>query len=455
MGCAGLIGQTEWDKTVRNRWLAGISISWLIVGATHARPILNDEVFANAALRELHNLAVASVKLAQATKDGDDLGCKYANESMEEAAHKALENMHYMSFAPVDAVEAVSRLLRLAPSTQPSGCYADSGANLVPLTAGQAIMALRWDYAIGDEDWYVIETNGDITGKNPLRYSQSLKDQNYSWISTRPKNMVFIVESDWKSEMESDQVADSSLENSGNSVQAIEVDYRKASNDETTEVYFYRTKDGAVAAAQEQKKRADDHAQAEAERKAAESDWKKKLELAPFLVANRDVGFKLIYGICKSAYDLNGKAKCVDIKTEDWSDDPRLPYKWFSDIDQCNDALKTLFLKHAFDVKNGSGDFFTRDCLPAPKASRKAARGYQMVFTLSAPAPISDRLSYENFRESASGSATLFKSFNDCRSKIDDAYSTVEKYLKVDEDGKFLSDKTKSITGIAYCVPVY
>jgi hypothetical protein len=254
--------------------------------------------------------------------------------------------------------------------------------------------------------------------------------------------------------MGSDQVADASLENSGNNVQAIEVDYRKASNDETKEVYFYRTKDRAVAAAQEQKKRAEDDAQAEAARKAAESDWKQKLGSAPFLVANRNVGFKLIYGICKSAHDLNGEAKCVDEETQDWSDDPRLPYKWFSDIDPCNDALKELFLKHAFDVKDGSRDFVTRDCVPAPKATARAVRGYQMVLTLSAPAPISDKVSYENFRESVSGKTTLFKSFKDCENKMDDAYSTVEKYLKVDEDGEFL-DKTNSITGIAYCIRVY
>jgi len=77
-----------------------------------------------------------------------------------------------------------------------------------------------------------------------------------------------------------------------------------------------------------------------------------------------------------------------------------------------------------------------------------------MVLTISAPAPISDKISYENLRESVSGRTMTFKSFKDCENKMDDAYSTVEKYPKVDEDGKFL-DKTNSITGIAYCIRVY
>ena len=82
----------------------------------------NDEIFANAALRELHNLAVASVQSEQAAKDSDNLGCRDAYESMQKAAHEALMNMHQMSFAPIDALDRVSSLLRvsnLAPNECP------------------------------------------------------------------------------------------------------------------------------------------------------------------------------------------------------------------------------------------------------------------------------------------------------------------------------------------------
>jgi len=47
------------------------------------------------------------------------------------------------------------------------------------MKAGQAIMALRWDYAIGDGDWNMVNASGDVEDKNPLRYAQSLKDQKY------------------------------------------------------------------------------------------------------------------------------------------------------------------------------------------------------------------------------------------------------------------------------------
>jgi hypothetical protein len=186
----------------------------------------NDEVFANAALRALHNLAVASVQSERAAKDSDDLGCRDAYETMQKAAHEALTNMHHMSFAPIDAIADVSSLLRVS-HLAPNGCSIEvaSNTNLLPLIAGQAIMSLRYDHAIGDGDWYSVNASGDVEAKNPLRYAQSLKDQNYSWVNVRPKGMTVIVESDWKAEMVSNQVDDPSIDNSGLNLKAVEVDY--------------------------------------------------------------------------------------------------------------------------------------------------------------------------------------------------------------------------------------
>jgi hypothetical protein len=47
--------------------------------------------------------------------------------------------------------------------------------------------------------------------------------------------------------MPSHKVDDPSIENSGDSLKTIEVDYRKNSDDDNTMVYFYRTKDDAIA----------------------------------------------------------------------------------------------------------------------------------------------------------------------------------------------------------------
>ena len=52
---------------------------------------------------------------------------------------------------------------------------------------------------------------------------------------------------DWKAEMASHEVGDPSIENSGNNLKIVEVDYRKNSGDDNTYVYFYRTKEDAQA----------------------------------------------------------------------------------------------------------------------------------------------------------------------------------------------------------------
>jgi hypothetical protein len=117
------------------------------------------------------------------------------------------------------------------------------------MTAGQAILGLRTDYAIGGADWYKVDASGTVEAKNPLRYAQSLKDQNYSWIDVRPKGKMFLLVPDWKAEMASHNVSDPVIENSGSNLKAVEVDYRKNAGDDNTYVYFYRSREEAQAAA--------------------------------------------------------------------------------------------------------------------------------------------------------------------------------------------------------------
>ena len=221
----------------------------LVLTAGFARAAsTNDEIFANAALRELHNLAAASAQSERAAKDSDGIGCRDAYDGMQKAAHQALTNMHQMSFAPIDALNRVSSLLRLS-NLAPNGCLDEDVMKMAPPTmiAGQAIIALRTDYSIGDAEWYMVNPSGDVEAKNPLRYAQSLNNQSYSWVDARPKGMVFLGVTDWKAEMGSYEVDDRSIENSGNNLKFVEVDYRKNSGDETTSVYFYRTKEDAQA----------------------------------------------------------------------------------------------------------------------------------------------------------------------------------------------------------------
>jgi hypothetical protein len=305
-------------------------------------------------------------------------------------------------------------------------------------------MALRWDYAIGDDDWYVIETNGEVVGKNPLRYHQSLKERDYSWVITLPRGMVVILERDWKSEMSSNQVDDFSIENSGNNVQNVEVDYRKNPEDEVTEVYFYRSKEAALAVVRE-----------EAARKASELDWKQKLASLSFIIANQDVGFKLIYAVCKLG-DTNEKgATCNTEDSHDWSDDPHTQYRWFSSIKECDDQIYKIHENHPSTVKLQDGDFFTSDCVPAPKIVGRTLKGYRMAVSISSPDPLYGQVSYVDLRRSGSDKAIVFDTFKGCNNNVQDMYSKIERYLNIDENGMFLSDKNKSITAMVNCVRVY
>ena len=355
-------------------------------GFAHAAST-NDEVFANAALRELHNLVAASVQSERAAKDSDDIGCRDAYESMQKAAHEALTNMHNMSFAPIDAIADVSSLLRVS-HLAPNGCAMDivTDTDTLPLIAGQAIMALRYDYAIGDGDWYTVNASGDVEAKNPLRYAQSLKDQNYSWVSVRPKGRNFMIESDWKAEMASHQVDDPSIENSGLNLKAVEVDYRKNSDDGNTMVYFYRIKEDALAATQAVRQQAENDAKADAELKASDVEWSQKFTSLPYMVANHDVGFKLVYAVCKPG-STNGKGEntCNVDDSHDWSDSHSVPYRWFSDIQGCENAQLSINTKHPADVAVNHDDAFMSYCVPASKVGGHTLKGYEMVLALSAP----------------------------------------------------------------------
>jgi hypothetical protein len=411
-------------------------------GFAHAAST-NDEVFANAALRELHNLVIASAQSERAAKDSDRIGCRDAYDNLQKAAHEALTNMHQMSFAPIGALEDVSRLLRVSNLAQ-NGCPDDAVIRLnLPMIAGQAIVGLRTDYAIGDADWYMVNTSGDVEAKNPLRYAQSLSDQNYSWVDVRPEGRFFIGVSDWKAEMASHEVGDPAIANSGKNLKNIEVDYRKNSGDDITYVYFYRTKEDAES-----------DAKAAAELKASNAKWSQKLTALPYMIAIHDAGFKLAYAVCKPAgKDAKGFDTCNDDDSHDWSDTRTVPYRWFSDIKGCEDAAVRLNAEHSADVD--PNDKFRTYCVPASKASGRTLKGYKMAFALTAPD--ADRVDniYADLRDRGSQTASIFKTFNACYEALDAAYSKAMNDLGADEKGHLLSDNTKIIDLTATCVRVY
>jgi hypothetical protein len=441
---------------MRNILLTTAMMLALTGGFAHAAST-NDEVFANAALRELHNLAAASAQYQQASKDGDEIGCRDAYGSLQKAAHNALMNMHYMSFAPIDAIDNVSSLLRVG-RLAPNGCAYEIVMNtdMLLMKAGQAIMSLRYDYAVGDRDWYMINASSEVEAKNPLRYAQSFKDQNYSWVDVRPKGMFFMVESNWKAEMSSHEVGDPAIENSGNNLKTIEVDYRKNSGDDITYVYFYRTKEDAQAAAQASKARTESDAKAAAELKASNAKWSQKLTALPYMIASHDAGFKLAYAVCKPAgKDAKGFNRCNDDDSHDWSDISTVPYRWFSDIKGCEDAAVRLNTEHPADVKVNPDDAFTTSCVPASKASGRTLNGYKMVFALTPPDAESDDNIYAGLRDRGSQTASVFKTFNACYDALDAAYYKAMKDLGADEKGHLLSDNTKIIDLMTTCVRVY
>jgi hypothetical protein len=441
---------------MRECLLAVVLMTGLTSGFAYAAST-NDEVFANAALRGLHNLAVARVQFEQAYQDSDDVGCRDAYERIQNAGHEALMNMHYMSFAPIDAIADVSSLLRVSHLT-PDECANEviSGMNMLLITAGQAIMSLRYDYAVGDHEWYIVDPNGRTETKNPLQYAQSLKDEDYSWVSLRPKGMIFMLESDWKAEMESDEVDDPSIENSGSNLNAVEVDYRKNPDDHTTVVYLYRTQQDAVAAALAAKKQAESDAKADAELTASDAEWRRKLTSLPYAIATDDPGFKLVYAVCKPAdKSATTENTCSEDDSHDWSDNPHVPYHWFGDKQACEEEEVSIHRKPPADVKIASDDVLTSNCVPAPKVSKHAMTGYKMVLALSGPGADIEDDAYADLRASGSRIPVVFRTFKECYDETKVVYAKIPGDLGVDKDGNLLSDRGKSITMVAICVRTY
>jgi hypothetical protein len=416
----------------------------------------SNRINANAALHDLHKLAFNVSEYGRSAKDSDELGCREAYGDIEKAAHVALTDMHSMSVEPIDAIGSVSVLLRNEKLAS-QGCDAElvaTGALFYP--AGQAIAGLRWDYAIGDRDWYTINASDDVEAKNPLHYAQTLEDQSYSWVSVRPKGEGVIGVADWKAELASHEVDDASIADSGDNLKAVEVDYRKDSDDNNVTTYFYRTKEDALAAMQAAKQQADADAEADAEAKAFEAEWSQKLASLPSIIMNHDEGFKLVYAVCKpTGKNAKGENTCGDDDAHDWSDVHGVPYHWFRDMQSCEDASLKLRDKYPSDVKVIGDDSFGSYCTPASKVSGHVSKGYQMVFTLTVPGADVDDNVYSDLRENGSRTATVFKTFRACDDALNTAYPKTLKDLGADEDGNLLSDKTKSIDLTATCVKVY
>lgn len=422
----------------------------------HAGQTTDDEVFANAALRSLHGLSYAFAQYEQATNDSDQLGCHDAYVSMQKFAHEALIDMHSMSFSPVDAIKEVPNLLRLIEN-KTNECSDKYFLQFDDLIVGQAIIELRYDYSIGDGDWYTIIKGVIVEAKNPLQYAQSLQDQNYSWVNVRPKGMIVMVESNWKAEWASNEVDDPSIENSGSNLKAVEVDYRKNSGDNTTLAYFYRTKADAKAAMQAANRQADADAKANAELNASKTEWNKKLASVPYMVADDDVGFKLVYGVCKDTgqKDSIGVSICTQDDSHDWSDSRGAPYHWFSDFKSCEYAEANLNDKKQTDVKINGRAFFVSDCVPAPRPSGYAVKGYEAVIALVAPGATNDNALYAELRKKGFNTATVFRTFKACYNAMVTAYPKALKDLGIDKDGNLVGDKTENIDLTADCVRAY
>jgi hypothetical protein len=411
----------------------------------------NDDVFANTALRELHRLALAAAKIEQAAQDSDTLGCNEAFQNIQTVAHDALVKMHSISFEPKDAIGHVSAILRLSQMT-PNGCpdRMVTNTDLLSTEASQAIIALRYDYAIGDRDWHTINASGDVESSNPIRYAESLKNQNYSWVDVRPKDKIIMLVSDWKAEMASIDVNDPSIENSGSNLNAVEVGYRKNSDDGNTTVVFYRTKEAALAAAQKAKEQAD----AEATQKALTVELLHKFTSLSYMLANHDNGFKLVYAVCKPAgVDAKGQSICADDGSRDWSDTRSAPYRWFSENDGCQEVMTRIYDHHPGDVSNDG--LFTSTCVPAPRPTGRFVKGYKMTFALNAPGSDADDYIYADLRDNGAKTVRVFKTFNECYSAMDSVYPKTQMDLGLDGDGNLLSDKTLSISIVANCVRVY
>ncbi len=403
----------------------------------------NDEVFGTAALRELHSLAIATAKSERAAKDADRLGCLEASNQIHKAAHEALTDMHSLSFVPFSALDRVTGVLRTI-DLSPNGCIDDfiARTNVISMMAGQAVFGLRVAYAIGNDDWYQVNAAGNVEAKNPLRYAQSLIEQRYSWVDVRPKGMVFVGVTDWKSEMASRNVADPAIENSGSNLKSIEVDYRKVLADENSFMYFYRTRELAAAAAKAMKEAAEQTTKSALALNRSIVEWNQKIASLPYMVADKEPGFKLVYSVCKpDGKNAAGVSMCKDDGSHDWSDDRAVPYHWFADYGACEDAGLMLNLNHPSDITVDGDDAFTTSCIPSAKVNGHNLKGYKMVFTLTPAAGGNESNIYADWSAGSQKSANIFANFDGCYEAMDGAYLRSAKDLEIDiENMVFLAN---------------
>lgn len=425
------------------------------VSPAHARTA-SDATWGNTALGSLHRLAYAAAQYEQATKDSDQIGCRDAYRDMQKLAHSALVDMHSMSFAPDDAIERVSRLLRLTQLT-PYRCSNEIAAQAQFVVAGAAIVALRYDYAIGDQDWYTAAKDGAIRARNPLRYAESLKNDDYYWVGVQPKGIPFVAEVDWNAELASSAVNDPSIQDSGRSLKVVEVDYRRSSDDSITEVDFYRTKEAATSAMHRKMRRAEAETKAKAARKASEARWRKKLASLPYLIRDHDRGFKLVYDICRETDKkaADGSGYCTEIGSHDWSPKPSSSYQWFSSWRSCSNAEIAFSQKKASEIKTAPGELVSSECMPAPRPGRHVMQGYKIVYVLLAPGASYGHATYAEFRETGSDDARVFKTFRKCYDKAMSVYTKALKDLGVDKDGNVVGNTTKSVEFTGDCVRSY
>jgi hypothetical protein len=306
-------------------------------------------------------------------------------------------------------------------------------------------------------DWYAFSDGTSISVKNPLRYSQSLRDQGYSWVSVRPKDMLVIAPSDWYAELASGHVDDPAIENSGVNLKAVEVAYRQRPEDSTSTVYFYRNEDDARSAMEARNALVDADAKAEADLKASKAAWDKKLASLPYTVPNHDSGFKLVFGVCRDTGTKNadGSKTCTNEGSRDWSDDRAEPYRWFSDFHSCGDAQQRLISDVPPDLKINGDDTFTSSCVPAPKVNGRSPKGYVVMFTLISPDAMEDDALYATLSERNSKTTTIFTKFTSCDEAIERAHATALADLGADKNGNLLSDKTNRIGLWANCVRIY
>lgn len=387
----------------------------------------DDSALGNLALRNLHQVARATVQGATAAKDNDTLGCQEGFSALQQSAHESLGIMHSIAPEPINAIKRLGDLLRLSELSA-DRCTANG---FEPMIAGQVILGLRTDFAIGVENWYMVDDSGNVVGRNPLKYEQELRNANYSWVDVRLKAQPLLLIDDWKAEMQSTDVADSKRLGREDGVNEVELGYRKAAADSNSTVYFYRTREAALKAKNEVEAVAKDEAQNE----AARNELQSKLLALPYITADNDIGFKIQYAVCKpNGKTIDGVSGCDEEGSHDWSDTPSLPYSWYADIDVCTNALFTLHTNSNFGHELGGNPI--ADCIPAKKPIQRNVKGYTMlVETRTLSSSIYVLLKRESFK-----GAIIFRDFKLCSAAMDPLIDKLKKTLGKDADDNYVAD---------------